>query len=132
MTTAPRGAHHLGPHQFKSGQSGNPGGRPKSLLTATHIAGQLGKFWDMKRTDLFALKEDPNTPVGDVLLATMMLEAIKTADHGKLSMLLDRAVGKPKEITPRGASGIGLVLAPEDRELVIEAMRRGRVGHIDP
>ncbi len=115
-------------HRFKPGQTANPGGRPKSLLTADKIAAKLGEFWVMPRHAIHVLTEDPDAPIGDVMLGKIMLETAKNADHGKLAMLLDRAVGKPKEIAPPKGDGSGLMLTPEDYETVVEIIRRGKPG----
>ena len=87
----------LEPHQWKPGQSGNPGGRPPGILDRDEVKAQLGKFWQMSATEVEAIAQDPKATAGQRMLASIVLKGIKTGDFTGADWLLNRTIGKVKE-----------------------------------
>lgn len=85
------------PWLFKPGQSGNPGGKPKSLLTKAQVKVAFQKFAIKTRKELLVIMEDPNALLLDVMIAAVIMRVIKEGDANKLQFLLDRAVGRVDE-----------------------------------
>ena len=72
---------------YKKGQSGNPGGRPKSEVQVRELAQKYG-------------------PKAIEILARLMTEAEKDGDRVKAaSAILDRAYGKPHQATSTEIKG---------------------------
>lgn len=81
----------LKPYQFKPGQSGNPGGRPKKDIAA-EIAQQLF---------------DGNAE----LIARAMLKQLKKGNAKVFAVLADRAWGKPhQQIDVTGQMNVSVVI----------------------
>lgn len=90
------------PHAFKPGQSGNPSGRPKNPpelkdCTPLDIKLLIWKLWKLKRDELHAFIQDPNTTAGQLHVAAVLAKGIKEGDQQRLDYLLNRLVGKVKE-----------------------------------
>lgn len=92
--------------QFKKGQgSANPFGRPllpKELKEAKKLnrAGMELAFNLHISSTQEALEEfvkDKSNKVLDLIIASMLLKAIKEGDHYRLNFLLDRLIGKVKD-----------------------------------
>jgi hypothetical protein len=83
--------------RWKPGQSGNASGKPKQLLTKDRVTSILGKFANMSRADLEAVMEDPKATMIEVMIASVMVKAVRDGDYGRLDFLLNRSVGKVKE-----------------------------------
>ena len=86
---------HLKP--FKPGQSGNPSGKPKQLLTKDKVSSILGKFATMTREQLQAVVTDSKSTMIEIMIASVMVKAAKDGDYARLDFLLTRSVGKVKE-----------------------------------
>lgn len=84
--------------RWVKGQSGNPGGKPKQVLTGAHVQALIGKLWMKTPSELEAMGADENTPMLDATVANVMLAARRTGDLSKLEGLLARTVGKVPEI----------------------------------
>jgi hypothetical protein len=70
-------------HQFRKGQSGNPGGRPKNESVTATIRRMLQG-------------EHHGRPIQDILVERMIREAL-SGTYPFLRELLDRAEGKPNQ-----------------------------------
>lgn len=79
-------------HDFKPGQSGNPGGRPKRQPLSQAVRDLLDQPFDLKT---FALKEDPT--VAEAAAFYLLRRAIGKADTRAFSEACDRAEGKPTQ-----------------------------------
>lgn len=66
-----------------------------SQNTAT-IKKRLSKFWRMPRNQLQALVNDPDTTMGDIALAAILVKAASEGCPIKLNFILDRMIGKVK------------------------------------
>ncbi len=90
-------AEHLRPHWFQPGQSGNPSGRPKGIIT---FANELRK----------ALQEQPNGD-GKTRMRRILDAAIDRAEAGDLGYfreLVDRIDGK-QIAAALGAADVGSI-----------------------
>ena len=83
---------HLRP--FKPGQSGNPGGKPKQLLTKEKVKGILGKFADMTRQQLQDIIQNPKSSMLEIMVASIMAKAAKDGDFSRMNFILDRSIGR--------------------------------------
>lgn len=91
---------------WKPGQSGNPGGRPKlpESLSAVKALGReevsriISKYARMTLDELDAAVLGSDTPVLELVLAKLLLELMRKGDAGRLSFLLDRALGPVKTL----------------------------------
>ena len=78
-------------------QKGNPGGgRRKGTIRTDDVKAVIGKFWRMTKAQLKAKLEDEKTPIGELMVASIMAKTIKDGDATRLSTLLDRAIGRVK------------------------------------
>lgn len=83
--------------RWKPGTSGNEGGRPKGLLTVDAVRQMMHRFWVMSAAELLTVLEDPKTPMGELMVASVMAKAAKDGDYARLAFLLDRQTGKIRE-----------------------------------
>jgi len=91
--------------QFKPGQSGNPGGRPK-LPEDVKEARQLNRveferivnrhLW-MTKAQLQEAIKDPAAPLIETMVGTLIAKAIQAGDHIRLEFILCRLIGKVQE-----------------------------------
>lgn len=91
------------PQLFRPGQSGNPSGRPKlpdELKDATPLEIKLliWRLWKLKRDELQAFISNPDTPAGQLHVASVLAKGIKEGDPVRLDYLLNRLIGKVKEV----------------------------------
>jgi len=92
---------HLAPHQFKSGQSGNPNGRPKMpeeirkarKLNQIKVAQILNDFANMNDEEFVAMLADTNTSKLERMIASAVTKA-QTGEFTALNFILDRMIGK--------------------------------------
>ena len=87
------------------GTTGNPLGRPKThqdildakRLNRNELERTLARFLTMTPEELKAIKENPNSTITELLLYSIITNAINKGDHQRFSFLLDRAVGPVTE-----------------------------------
>jgi hypothetical protein len=84
-------------HQFKPGQSGNPGGKPKYLLTADKIKTLISKYMDMNKEQLQVAIQASTTPAIELAIASTIAQCIKAGDYSRLEALLQRSIGRVKD-----------------------------------
>ena len=84
----------------------NKKGRPKvpedlKAVRTLHkdlIERKIAYFWHMSKADLKDYIADDSNPAGDSMIASVCLEALVSGDHTRLNFLLDRTIGKVKEV----------------------------------
>lgn len=94
-----------GGRDFQPGESGNPNGRPPipeeikkaRLLNKVHVEELLNKFLNWPLQDLVTFSQKKESPVLELLVARILLEAIKKGDQVRLEFLFQRLIGKVKE-----------------------------------
>ena len=97
------GTKNLKPQLWVKGVSGNPAGRPKTPdelkdCTPLEVRRLIWLVWKMPREELKAMLADPKTPAGILFIANVYAKGIANGDSYKLDMLLNRLVGKVKEV----------------------------------
>lgn len=114
--------------QFKPGRSGNPGGRPKDLLTSDQVSAIIGRLTRLNYDALKSLAKEPKstTPMIEVIVASILVEAADKGDYSRLESLLTRAIGKVKDISEVHQHNYDSDLDQEPRENVIELLRQMR------
>lgn len=84
-------------HRFKPGQSGNPGGKPKGLITKAQIEVIFQQIALKNRDELEALRDDRLSPMLHSVVASAILKAHEKGDMITLEAIMARAVGKVKD-----------------------------------
>lgn len=82
--------------QFKKGQSGNPSGKPKGLLTADKIASLVTRLAQLDRASLNAITTNKKSTMIELAVAKI-LEQASDGDYASLEFLLARSIGKVKD-----------------------------------
>ncbi len=91
--------------QFKKGYSGNPGGRDKlppeireaKRLTRRSMEVALNKFLGWPTEKLAEFLRDTNNTVIEMIIAKILIEALKRGDQIRLNFIFDRLIGKVKD-----------------------------------
>jgi hypothetical protein len=97
------GIKNLRPTPWRKGVSANPSGRPKTPeelkdCTPIELRRLIWSLWKMPRDDLKKLLANPETPAGVLFLANVYAKGIAQGDSQRLDMLLNRLIGKVKEV----------------------------------
>ena len=94
-----------GPGKFKVGNPGGPGRPPlpKDLkavksLSKTRVEKIISKYGEMSLEDLQAAADDKSLPAIEHMVIAIALKAVDESDYKRTDFLLDRSVGKVKEI----------------------------------
>jgi hypothetical protein len=128
----PRGKK-TGGRDFKPGQSGNPGGRPKipeelrkfKTLSADEVKKIFAKYARMTEPEVSAYMAADDTPIFEKVVGQGLLKAVKDGDYGRLNFILDRTIGKvvekteidlPEPVIIRRRGGDEVQLAAEKKE----------------
>lgn len=90
---------------FVAGQVGNPNGRPlvpaplkvMNKITALDFMEDASVLWNMSQNELAEIIKNPQEKTGKKIIASVMLHAIKNGDAHRMSAILDRLIGKPRE-----------------------------------
>jgi hypothetical protein len=92
--------NNLIPHQFKPGESGNPGGRPKKLPITDYIFDQLEKpipaAMKAKLAPAFAEVFGENATVGEMLAFKLIAQAAK-GNMQAMNTIMNRVEGRVSE-----------------------------------
>lgn len=92
---------------YPAGTSGNTGNRynpiPEELrgitsLTQRETTKIISKYARMTMTDIEDCLNNPSLPVLDGAICSIFKQSVRKGDFGRLAFLLDRAIGKIKEI----------------------------------
>lgn len=91
-------APQLKPYHWKPGISGNPGGRPKGQLTVEQVQSIFQEIAKLPISEIEKISIDKNESGIRASVAMTFMQALKSGDAARLSFLLDRAVGKVKDV----------------------------------
>jgi hypothetical protein len=102
-----------GGRDFEKGTSGNPAGRtpvPEEVrkireLTKAELTAIVHKYAGMTKAEITAATLNPDTPVGEMMVASIIARTIKDGDAYRWNQLMDRAVGKVKEKVEHSTPG---------------------------
>ncbi len=77
------------------------GGQPKDLadarkLTKAKLCGLLNKHLWYTKDEARDIVQDPDTPMLEILIASIVNKAIVKGDEKRLNFILDRLIGKPE------------------------------------
>jgi len=113
-------------YQFKPGQSGNPGGKIKGLLTAADVSALIGKLSVLTIDELKLRRDDPKGRMHERIIAGEIVAAFEKQDYSRLEMLFARGVGKVKDVSEVHQHNHDAELAKEPKENVIALLRQMR------
>ena len=91
--------------RFKPGKSGNPGGKPKvpndlkeaRKLNQIELERTVNRYLFADRETLQKAIKNPSTPVMELMVASIMAQAIRLGDQQRLEFILSRLIGKVKD-----------------------------------
>lgn len=92
--------------KFLPGHVGNPNGRPKmpkhlqnvKKLSAEKVTRIIAYISEMSQEELVEFTLNPATPMVEVTIAMIFKRAKETGDYSAFNFLLDRSIGKVKEV----------------------------------
>ncbi len=92
-------------HRYQVGHPGGPG-RPKlpqeirqaTQYTKAMILEAMNKLLSVDKSELQAIMEEPTTPTLELIVGSIIVNAIKHGDPSRLNFLLDRIIGRVKDI----------------------------------
>lgn len=98
---------------FRPGQSGNPSGRSKLVLTKQEVDKVMGKFAHMDKDELVGILNDKKAPMLEAMIASVMVRAVTDGDASRLEFLFSRSIGKPRIVEDmQDAEGEDIPLFP--------------------
>jgi len=104
------GAANIAAYQFKPGQSGNPGGRPKKQPVTDYLIDQLDQpipdTMKQKLPPVFVEVYGTDATFGQLLAFKLVTQGLK-GDIQAAKEVLDRVEGKVKQSVAMGAEGGG-------------------------
>jgi hypothetical protein len=81
----------------KGGQKLDPDLRGVKLLNQREVEKLVNKLLSWPVRELEAYSIDKNNPAGDVMVARVVIEAIRSGDEKRLEFIYNRLLGKPRE-----------------------------------
>ncbi len=118
------GRENLRPWQ--PGQSGNPSGKPKGILSAADVSALIGVLSVLTIDELKIRRDDPKGRMHERIIAGEIVAAFEKQDYSRLEMLFARGVGKVKESVDVNNFNHDAALAAEPKENVIALLRQMR------
>ncbi len=91
---------------FEKGQSGNPSGKAKvpndikevRKVSQFELERAINRLIWLPLEQLRVVIKDPKTPILEIMLATIMAQCAQKGDQQRLEFLLNRMIGKVKDI----------------------------------
>ena len=117
-----------GGRDIKEGQVLNPLGRPKvpedikdaRKMNKLEFERLLNKYLSMTAKEINEVLLHPETPSLDIIVCQVIIKAAARGDYLRLNFLLDRLIGKPKEIIQHEAINLDdvpvIILPSNNRE----------------
>ena len=99
-----------GGRDFVKGKSGNPKGMSKTgvtqarRMTAEKFSEIVLKYMDFTLAEVDTKFRDPTTPALDLIVLKILHESIKKGDNIRMNFLLERTIGKVKDIIDHQSS----------------------------
>lgn len=83
-------------HKWTKGQSGNPAGKPKNLLTQDKVKSLISQLSQLPALELQNIAADPKSSILEVAVASHLLKAPE--EMNSFNFVLERSIGKVKEV----------------------------------
>lgn len=109
--------------RWKKGQSGNVSGKPKQLLTKDKVKSIMGKFASMTKAELEAIEKNPKSTMMEIMVASIITQAIRTGDYSRLNFILDRSIGRVIDDNPTGEDAETISISPQNIAELCKAAR---------
>ena len=97
-----------------------PGLKEARQRTALQVAEDFNRIMGMNKAELLALANDPKAPSFEVICARIVTKSASKADERAFEFLLNRAVGKVKDVVVHQGSGR---LSNLSKEEIMEAFK---------
>lgn len=123
----PNRADHLVGHQFPPGICPNPGGKPKWWLTNGRVKDLISRLGSLRLDEVQKIAADPETPMMEAFMAKVYLKGHETGDVGRLTVLLDRTIGKPVEVVEQHNHDHADKLASVPQDKLLELLKQSSV-----
>jgi len=126
---------------WKPGESGNPKGRNPHLpeiqtfarVSPGMVKAVFSKYLGVTIEELRELSLDTKLPAFDAAVVSILVKIITQGDMQKLNYVLDRLIGKVKEVDPESEEGeqvASTILIP--REELIRQLRQKQMSLTEP
>jgi hypothetical protein len=97
--------------QFKKGQVANPGGRVKGLLTRTALENKISVAMNKTAKKLKEELKSGELSAIDAMIASIICRAVDNGDHLRLDFVLNRILGKVKDVVEVDSKNVEIKLA---------------------
>lgn len=115
-------------HQWKPGQSGNPGGVTKErarlkTVSERSIADAITTVLTSTTDEINEMLDDPSTPVGEIIILRACLNAAEGGEYTRFDEILQRVIGKVGNKIDLTSAGKSLQEKLVDKEIVRKALK---------
>jgi hypothetical protein len=110
--------------RWKKGQSGNISGRPKGILTQDEVKAILGRFSRLTIGELETVMADKKTTALEMMVASVIMRAMKDGDCNRLEFLLQRSYGKVANVNENINHDYKEEFDQIPRENILELLRK--------
>lgn len=110
--------------RWKKGQSGNPSGGRKGVLTNDEVKALLGKYARLTLDELTAKLEDPKTTMVERMIGATVMKAVKSGDYGAFEFLLSRSFGKVPNVNENHNTNYDKDFEDAPRENILDLLRK--------
>lgn len=114
--------------KFKKGNKFGKGRPPLSddmkrlkKLTQTQVLTYVSKFGQLRKLDLQNHLQDQDLPIIELCFCKLWLEVLDKGDHTKLDFLLNRSIGKVKEVHEVSSQGGVMIVRPNGDKVFMGA-----------
>ena len=94
-------------------------------LTPDHVQRVFAKFSHMNREELQAVLTSPDASMLEIMVGSVIAKAAKEGDQARFNFLLDRMVGKVKDVVEHSSKDLDDDLDKIPREAIVRLLKGG-------